>query len=447
MLPVKLRLRIEEMKRNLVSQAYVIYCDSHPDREASYFSESSNELVCDRCLSHSSIYSESKVQEFRNSEFDSYCERALTLLDKVLSQFQELKDNIKSLQAKQKESSASNFIEIVSQCKKLLSPNLQTSVDKDQLNLLTSQNSYNFGSSLYFKDRLITKSINGMKPNLFDIKRNYSTSRYPQEGPGGFSKTNLIIAENAEKPYDPINSYFTSRNEENISKLRQSLEQLKRTSLPSVLPSLSNRLFVNREGSLMTANYFQSMLQDWISNMYRKSSSQNLGVEFKLIYKGLRDGFSSLNFHLKCDDISPTVTLIKSGGFNQIFGAYTSQPWSSQNFRWVRDEKAFLFSLSQGARYLQDGSKTKDEMNLGKSVFHHKDYLVAFGAGHDLYIASNCNSNRNSYCNISTTYMQDQNTQESLGQLKQLAGSYNFYVEEIETYQVIFNEQIGPRAY
>jgi hypothetical protein len=36
----------------------------------------------------------------------------------------------------------------------------------------------------------------------------------------GFNKTKFIIAENPEKPYDPIYAYFTSRNEENISRLR-----------------------------------------------------------------------------------------------------------------------------------------------------------------------------------------------------------------------------------
>jgi len=67
-------------------------------------------------------------------------------------------------------------------------------------------------------------------------------------------------------------------------------------------------------------------------------------VEFKLLYKGTRDGFSALNFHLKVDDSGPTVTLIRSS--DQVFGGYTSIPWTSSLFRWVKDEKAFLFSLT-----------------------------------------------------------------------------------------------------
>jgi BTB/POZ domain-containing protein KCTD9 len=69
-----------------------------------------------------------------------------------------------------------------------------------------------------------------------------------------------------------------------------------------------------------------------------------------MIYKATRDGFSAFNFHLKCDNRGPTLTLVKSSSNNEIFGGYTSIPWTSSQYRWVRDDKAFLFTLSEGGK-------------------------------------------------------------------------------------------------
>ena len=63
----------------------------------------------------------------------------------------------------------------------------------------------------------------------------------------------------------------------------------------------------------------------------------------KLLYRGSRDGALSKDFHEKCDNMGPTVTLIKSEeGF--IFGGYTSISWSS-NFETCMDNNSFIFTL------------------------------------------------------------------------------------------------------
>jgi len=38
---------------------------------------------------------------------------------------------------------------------------------------------------------------------------------------------------------------------------------------------------------------------------------------------------------------------------DKVFGGYTSIAWSSTEYKWVRDEKAFLFSLTDGRKYEQ----------------------------------------------------------------------------------------------
>ncbi len=44
-------------------------------------------------------------------------------------------------------------------------------------------------------------------------------------------------------------------------------------------------------------------------------------------YQASRDGWGSKDFHGKCDDIGPTVTLVKCG--TNIFGGFTDQSWKS----------------------------------------------------------------------------------------------------------------------
>ena len=46
---------------------------------------------------------------------------------------------------------------------------------------------------------------------------------------------------------------------------------------------------------------------------------------WKICYRASVDGWSGEDFHRKCDDVGPTVTLVKCG--RNVFGGYTDQSW------------------------------------------------------------------------------------------------------------------------
>ena len=46
---------------------------------------------------------------------------------------------------------------------------------------------------------------------------------------------------------------------------------------------------------------------------------------WQLCYRASDDGWKAEDFHEKCDDVGPTVTLVKCK--NNIFGGYTDQSW------------------------------------------------------------------------------------------------------------------------
>ena len=60
-----------------------------------------------------------------------------------------------------------------------------------------------------------------------------------------------------------------------------------------------------------------------------------------LLYKATRDGSGAKHFHIKVDNNGPLIIIIETTK-NQIFGAFTSVPWSSKN-DFIEDSEAFLF--------------------------------------------------------------------------------------------------------
>lgn len=46
---------------------------------------------------------------------------------------------------------------------------------------------------------------------------------------------------------------------------------------------------------------------------------------WKLCYRASVDGWIADDFHRKCDDVGPTVTLVKCG--TNVFGGYADQSW------------------------------------------------------------------------------------------------------------------------
>ena len=69
-------------------------------------------------------------------------------------------------------------------------------------------------------------------------------------------------------------------------------------------------------------------------------------INFKLLYRASKDGYSEKSFHNKCDNISGTLIIIKTTKGIK-FGGYTEQTWNINNSHGKTDNKgiAFCFSL------------------------------------------------------------------------------------------------------
>ena len=117
-------------------------------------------------------------------------------------------------------------------------------------------------------------------------------------------------------------------------------------------------------------NEFLKKIQEWTK--FKK---------IELIYRGTRDGSTSVDFHNKCDNQGETIILIKNEKGN-IFGGYASIPWSSDESFHSAPE-SFLFTLTNiynTAPTFFPSKNDKHELN------HKNEYGPRFGERDDLGI-------------------------------------------------------------
>lgn len=148
-----------------------------------------------------------------------------------------------------------------------------------------------------------------------------------------------------------------------------------------------------------------------------------------LVYRATRDGFSAKDFHLKCDGMPNTLTIIKSTAGN-IFGGFTKKPWNSTD-KWVDDKYAYIFSLINN----DEIPFKRVNSYLGKrAIFCDSSLGPCFGS--DIIISSDSNTNQTSYSNFGDSFKHKNYPAESEKAKNILAGSHKFQTIEIEVYFV-----------
>ena len=126
---------------------------------------------------------------------------------------------------------------------------------------------------------------------------------------------------------------------------------------------------------------------DFIESAIKSRINKNI-KEIKKKYQATIDGAEPTDFHSKCDNISNTLTLVKSLG-NKRFGGFTSNSWDSIG-QYKDDQNAFIFSIDKQKIYPY---KTK-----GFAIYCNKDFGPIFGAGFDIWIEGNILKNDGLTC-------------------------------------------------
>jgi len=177
-------------------------------------------------------------------------------------------------------------------------------------------------------------------------------------------------------------------------------------------------------GGFKGGDIMDAKQQKQLATMYDKDKPSR----WDLIYKGKKDGLSGYNFHAKCDNQGPTMTVVRVSGNKYIMGGFTALNWGG-NRSYQSDNKAFLFSLV--------GNRGKPVKLVSSGDAHSISDQSAngpsWGSGHNLHLYQQMNSNSN-YASTGTSFRPEDPSIQYTQDL--LAGAYNFTVEDIEVFKL-----------
>uniref|UniRef100_A0A7S4S2E5 TLDc domain-containing protein n=1 Tax=Ditylum brightwellii TaxID=49249 RepID=A0A7S4S2E5_9STRA len=168
---------------------------------------------------------------------------------------------------------------------------------------------------------------------------------------------------------------------------------------------------------------------DQVYNIKTWLDEDGCGSDTKLLYRASRDGWGAPNFHAKCDNHGPTLTVIHSTE-GYIFGGYCDTPWSGMG-NWKSSPKAFIFTLKCFSGLPPTKMQLKQD-RVDYAVRHNQRYGPIFGAGHDIHVYDNLHGNSYGRSCVGDTYeCPTEQIDETF-----LTGARQFQISEVEVFRV-----------
>jgi hypothetical protein len=186
------------------------------------------------------------------------------------------------------------------------------------------------------------------------------------------------------------------------------------------------RLFVPRPAG------FESAIVSTFPDIF----GEFLDQQFRLLWRGGRDGFGSGEFHRRCDRRANTLTMISDTAGN-IFGGFTAVEWDSGNresgdaiFRADRSGKSFLFTIANahGFRPRKFGLKADEtKWAIGCDASSGPNFC-------DIGVSGDCNANARSFAG---SFGRCYANETGVSGKTFFAGSSHFIVKEIEVFAIL----------
>lgn len=151
------------------------------------------------------------------------------------------------------------------------------------------------------------------------------------------------------------------------------------------------------------------------------------GKRLNLLYRATRDGFGADAFHAKCDNRSPTITIIQTTD-GYVFGGYTQASWTS-SYTYCYDKNAYLFSLANPINQPFVSKVT----NPVTAICCHLSLGPTFGyknGKYDIFIGHNSNLGDCNHSDCFTCYQAPDTFCPSL------TLNRNFKVKDIEVFEI-----------
>lgn len=199
--------------------------------------------------------------------------------------------------------------------------------------------------------------------------------------------------------------------------------------------------------STIVTNKHASMIEFWMQNLINSNiaigttiinnsnpinpitnygtHSKRLDYDWNLLFRASRDGFTSGDFHSKCDNKGSSIVLIKMRGHPQIIGGYNPVGWYTSRCGYHPTEDSFIFSMNFDENNNFDKCcKLNRVKNSNFAIYHDPSRGPTFGYP-DLSISDRCNENSRSNYEPKSYYSHNDTTQIP-----------SFYVDDYEIFQV-----------
>lgn len=241
--------------------------------------------------------------------------------------------------------------------------------------------------NLYSNMIQMSSQISILSDKVKKIENEQITQKQFQETNKKIEKLNIKI--------NKINTVSINPNEDNL--------YLKR-----IQAVLSNNILIDSKGE-------KELIKKWIN------PNDNCTINMSLLYKASIDSDSAAAFHEKCDNHSPTLTLVKTDQGIR-FGGFTTLTWNTDENCKI-DKNSFIFSIDYKKKY---------ELNENAlcSIYCHPNYGPCFGSGFDLCLPNGFIQSNGTYSKFPSSYGAGASKNELT--MKNI----NFSVIEVEVYQI-----------
>jgi len=182
----------------------------------------------------------------------------------------------------------------------------------------------------------------------------------------------------------------------------------------SLLPPTTQVPF---EGGTLLSDNLKAKIAEWLPQR-----------RFSLLYKATRDGFDGKDFHSKCDNKGPTITIIQSKG-GYLFGGFTSQSWEGNNV-YKADPTSFIFTLTNPHSLPPTQYPIKPD-KIQKAIQCYHSHCAVFG-GSDIRINSASHQNTSSCTKFPYTFTNTTGKGNTT-----FTGAEYFTTAEVEVYVVL----------
>ena len=272
-------------------------------------------------------------------------------------------------------------------------------------------------------------------PNSNTTKRKYKKI-YPLKESDNNSETEKLAKSQDNLDNIDNNNYLNKINRRYLKNKQFSDKKIQqiRAKTPLNLPSTSNSNNKNREKPKRIKSVFNSKIisdtddLDLIARglvMDNIKKLRNLKIGYKLIYRATEDGDTAKNFHENCDGIFGTLTIIKTRG-GWVFGGYTTTSWDSDEQNEKKDLDSFVFSVNLEKIYY---ATEKEDYSIYCDKNKGPCFIGMFSIEKNILDMKSFISPWNVQCYEGETLTGEIN-----------GGKMDFYVEELEVFQVIIKK-------